>query len=342
MIMRNMLTVAAFAVALGSGDLAPHVHAQAQTPPAESPAAADSGSSGAEEAVSAANANVEQARNHFRLGIDSYRDGDLHTAMIEFKRAYAAAPSFRLLFNLGQVAAELRDYPAAERYFTQYLEESRGKLDDARKQTVESELAKVRTRIATLRVHSDLDGAELLIDDVLIGKTPLSEPIRIGTGSRRVSGRAPGHAPISQVIDAASGETVEVRLHFQPLPDARRAAAVSSTPPAADSGVSKPLLIALGAGAGAFAIAGGLFAYLASDDAADYRDALRRKTSPSELASLKDGATAKALAADVLLGAALVTAAVGGVVLLSGGKPDRKAAASLRIGPGSVSLRTQF
>ena len=89
-------------------------------------------------------------------------------------------------------------------------------------------------------------------------------------------------------------------------------------------------------------MAGGIFAYLAEDDAADYRDALRRKTSASELESLKDGAKAKALVTDVLMGAALVTAAVGGVVLLGGLRSDRKDSASLRVGPGHVTLTGQF
>ena len=320
---------------------APLQAARAEAEPAPDPAA-PAASSPAEEAVSAANANVELARQHFRLGIESYRDGDLATALIEFKRAYAAAPSFRLLYNLGQVATELRDYPAAERYFTQYLEESRGKPDDARKQSVEGELAKVRMRIATLKIHSDMDGAEVLIDDVLVGKTPLSEPIRIGTGSRRISARLAGHAPLTQIIDAASGETVDLELHFEQQPELARADVTPSATPSQEDELNKPLLIALAAGAGAFAVAGGIFAYLAEGDAADYRDALRRKTSSGELESLKDGAQAKALVTDVLMGAALVTAAVGGVVLLGGLRGERKDSASLRVGPGSVTLSGRF
>ena len=109
---------------------------------AETPAGAN--------AAAAANANVEKAREHFKRGIDSYRDADLATALIEFKRAYSTAPNYRLLYNLGQVSADLRDYPAAERYLTQYLEESHSSLDEARKQQVQEELAKVRARIAYL------------------------------------------------------------------------------------------------------------------------------------------------------------------------------------------------
>jgi hypothetical protein len=200
----------------------------------------------------------------------------------------------------------------------------------------------VRMRIATLKVSSDLDGAELLIDDVLVGKTPLYEPIWIGTGSRRITGRLAGHAPITQIIDAASGETVELALRFQEQAElAHPDLAVREPAPPEDS-LNKPLLIALATGAGAFAVAGGIFAYLAEDQAADYRDALRRKTSSSELDWLKDGAKAKAMVTDVLLGAALVTAAIGGVVLLGGLHSDRKDSASLRVGPGSVALSGRF
>jgi hypothetical protein len=292
-------------------------------------------------AAAAASANVEKAREHFKRGIDSYRDGDLATALIEFKRAYSTAPNYRLLYNLGQVSADLRDYPASERYLTQYLEESRNALEESRKQQVQEELAKVRARIAYLRLTSNVDGAEVLVDDVLVGRAPLNEPIHVSTGRRRITGRAPGHAPVTQIIDAAGGEDVSVSLHLQPISSNAEPTVVTQQV-YHRSGTRKPLLLGLAIGAGVLAAGGAVFGYLAESNAADYRSTLERKTSTSELKELADGAKTYALVADFLIGAALLTATVGAVVLISPDGESREPTAELRIGPGSLQLTKKF
>src|SRR5262249_42490426 len=124
----------------------------------------------------------EAARTHFKLGIDSYRDNDLPTALIEFKRAYAASPNYRVLYNLAQVSEELRDYPEAERYLNQYLHDGVSEIDATRKQQVENELAKIKLRIASLVLTTNVEGAEWFVDDVASGKAPLAEVVRVSAG----------------------------------------------------------------------------------------------------------------------------------------------------------------
>jgi tetratricopeptide (TPR) repeat protein len=304
-------------------------HAQA------APAATKSGDDGGQHVD-----DVEIARGHFRLGIDSYRDGDLETALIEFKRAYAAAPNFRLLYNLGQVSQELRDYPAAERYYAGYLKEGGAQLEASRKQEVEYELAKVRVRIASIAITCNLRGAEVFIDDVSVGKTPLKDPVRVSTGQRRVTGRLPGFAPITQVVDAAGGETVEVLLDFM----APRTAAAEPEPvhePAVESHVN-PLALTLAIGTGALAVGTGVVAALAATKAGDYRDALERKTSARELKSLQDAAKTRAAISDILLGATVLAAAGTVIVIWRDGMIEREGTASLRVGPGAVELHGSF
>lgn len=293
-------------------------------------------------AAAAATANVEKARQHFQRGIDSYRDGDLATALIEFKRAYSTAPNYRLLYNLGQVSADLRDYPAAERYLNQYLEESKNALDEARKQTVQEELAKVRARIAYLHLTSNVEGTEILVDDVLVARAPFQAPIHISTGRRRVTGRAPGHTPVTQIIDAAGGEDVSVTMQLQPIPSSAADRPAVAAPIYRRGGTRKPLLIGLAIGAGVLAAGGVVFGYLAESDSVEYREALQRKTSSSELKDLADGAKTYALVTDFLIGAALLTATVGTVVLMSADIETREPTTQLRVGLGSVQLSQQF
>lgn len=308
--------------------------ASVEKPTGETPAGAS--------ASAAATANVEKARQHFQRGIDSYRDGDLATALIEFKRAYSTAPNYRLLYNLGQVSADLRDYPAAERYLSQYLEESRNVLDEARKLAVADELAKVRARIAYVHLTSNVEGAEVLVDDVLVGRTPLQGPVHVSTGRRRITGRAPGHAPVTQIVDAAGGEDVPVTLHLQPIPSTLAERPAVTPPVYRRGGTRKPLLLGLAIGAGVLAAGGAVFGYLAESDAVEYREALQRKTNASELQDLADGAKTYALVTDFLLGAALLTATVGTVVLLSTDIEAKEHATQVRVGLGRIELSKRF
>jgi tetratricopeptide (TPR) repeat protein len=289
--------------------------------------------------------DVDAARTHFKLGIDSYRDSDLPTALIEFKRAYAASPNYRLLYNLGQVCQELRDYPEAERYFKQYLRDGAGEIDTARKQQVETELAKVKLRIASLVLTTNIENAEWFVDDVPSGHAPLADVVRISAGRHRIAAVGSGGARATKVVDAAGGETQVIEVTFTPaanaaLPAAAQSNQVASAAPAQKSSAA----LWMGIGTGALAVGAGVMGYLAYRDSANYQDALKRPTTPAELDSLAQGAKTKAIVTDVLLGATVVGAALTLYFVLDSGdeRDPQSAHASLRVGPGALQLTQKF
>jgi len=291
----------------------------------------------------AASEDVESARSHFKLGVDSYRDGDLTTAMIEFKRAYAAAPNYRLLYNLGQVSRELREYPEAERYFRSYLKEGGSEIEVARRQEVETEIAKVSARIASLVISTNESNAELSVDDVVVGRAPLADVVRVSAGQRRVSASLDSRR-VTKGIDAAGGETLVVELVLEAPEVAAPVLAPAPSAPVPEK--SHAATIGFAIGTGALGVGAGVMAYLAAHDASSYRSALERQTSEAELKSLSDSAKTKALVTDVLLGATLacgVTTLV--VALVNGGseeRPPEGATAQLGVGPGSLHLTGSF
>jgi tetratricopeptide (TPR) repeat protein len=295
-----------------------------------------------------AQGDVDTGRSHFKNGVDYYRDGDLGAALIEFKRAYAAAPNYRLLYNLGQVSHELLDYTNAQAYFQRYLSEGGAEIEAARRQEVETALAKIAARIANVQINCNLDGAELFIDDVSVGKSPLSEPVRVSAGTRRVSATLAGHPRITQVVEAAGGDTLVVKMEFPPL--AQEAPSLADSSIRVESSGPSPALW-LGIGTGALAVGAGVMAYLAYSDASDYRDAIHRKTTAQEVDSLHDRATTKALVTDILLGATVVGAAVTVFVALQGGDDEAEerptasrteARTELMVSPGSIGLSGSF
>ncbi|HET8940355.1 MAG TPA: hypothetical protein VFN67_43235 [Polyangiales bacterium] len=288
-------------------------------------------------------ADVEAARSHFKLGVDSYRDGDLTTAMIEFKRAYTAAPNFRILYNLGQVSRGLRDYPEAARYFRTYLKEGGMEVDSLRREEVENEIAKVTARIASLVISVNEPDAELFVDDVPVGRSPLADVVSVSAGRRRVVA-AVGGRRVTTVIDAAGGETLVIELKLEPKTAEPAAPSYASAPQQTTPEKSHTATIALGIGTGVLGAGAGVMAFLAAHDASSYRSALERKTDEAELESLQDSAKTKAFVADLLLGTAIACAVTTLVVAIMNGGEERapEASTAFDVGPGSVSMRTSF
>ena len=287
--------------------------------------------------------DVDAGRAHFDRGVEYVQDGDLRAALIEFKRAYVASPNYRVLYNLGQVCNELREYTEAQRYFQRYLSEGGDEIPAGRKRDVESILSKLSGRIATLVLSTNVAGAELFVDNVAVGKSPLNEPVRVSTGKRVISAAISGRPRVLQAVEAAGGETLVVRLDFSPnvreeVHPTPRAAAE----PSVRSGGTRPALW-LGIGAGALAVGTGVMAFLAAQDASKYDDAVHRKTTARELDELDSSATTKALVADILLGATAVATTLTVIFALQGdGGSERPPSARLRVGPGGLGLRGSF
>lgn len=174
---------------------------------------------------------VAEAQTHFKRGVELYEDGDLPAALVEFRRAYDLVPNHRVLYNLGRVATAQHDYAGALRYYRQYLADGGGQVAAARRAEVEGELPKLVGRVGHLRIMVDVAGAEVSVDDVPVGISPLAAPVLVNAGRRRVVASAPNLNAVARVVEVAGEETVTVSLALPvPRPSPHPVAAVA--PPA--------------------------------------------------------------------------------------------------------------
>jgi len=158
--------------------------------------------------------NVAEARKRYQLGLQLYEDGNYEAARIEFERAYALAPSFKILYNVGLVYRQLNNYVDALKSFERYLSEGKGEVPADRRAEVEKEVVELRRRIASVRVTANVDGAEIAIDDIAVGKAPLSEAVLINPGVRKITATFKGRIPATKSITVGSGEGLDVRLEL--------------------------------------------------------------------------------------------------------------------------------
>ncbi len=162
------------------------------------------------------------AREHFQKGLAAYEDQRFAEAADEFETAYKLSPAFKLLYNIGQVDVALGRSVEAVDAFDRYLKQGAGAIPTARKREVEDEIRKQRERIGTVVVRTSPEGAEVRIDGVLVGRTPLARPVSVNAGRHTVEALLSGHAALTREIDIAGkgSHALEMALQATPVPEA--------------------------------------------------------------------------------------------------------------------------
>ena len=302
-------------------------------------------------------AAAAEARSRYDRGKQLYEEGAYDAALIEFQRAYELAPSFRILYNIGQVYRQQNDYAGALKSYERYLAEGGKDIDAKRRTEVDGEIGQLRGRVATLQITTSVSGAEVSIDDVSIGRTPLAQPVMVNAGKRRVSAAKAGRVPVTKVVTLAGADALQVDLDLVE-PGAPPASAASGKAPA-PSAVGPPAVAPpprvpwIGwALTGAFAVGAGVTGALALKASGDLKNerndpAASRQNLDSERSKTKT----LALVSDVFSGAAVIA---GGVSLyftlrappreapLSASSPLELRSVKLGLGPGGVRVLGAF
>lgn len=201
-----------------------------------------------------------EAGKHFQRGVTMYNEADYRAALVEFRRAYEIAPNSAVLYNIGETYYQLQNYAAALVALGRYLSES-GPTAPHRRE-VEQTLDTLQTRVGKVAVTTTQVGCDVTVDDELVGKTPLDEPVLVSIGRRKITVLRDGRVIETRFVDVAAGDTVKVALSGGDA-TARPATSPGSTTTSSKSpGMSRVTLgwyitggfgaIAVGAGAAAF------------------------------------------------------------------------------------------
>jgi len=153
-----------------------------------------------------------EARRRYDRALELSDEGNYDEALLELQRAYALAPTYRLLYNLGVVSVAVHDYVKAIDYFNRYLVEGGTEIEPARVTEVQTQMERLRARTSSVRITVSAPNAEVSIDDVPMGKSPLGGPITINSGRHRISASLPGYFPATQVIELAGNDNKVVSL----------------------------------------------------------------------------------------------------------------------------------
>jgi hypothetical protein len=287
-------------------------------------------------------ASAAEASKHFDRGVKLVDDEDWAGALVEFERAYEIFPNYRVLFDIAQCRYQLHDYPGALKAFQRYLADGNDAIPPDRRAKVESDVDGLKGRVASLRVTSSVAGAEVSVDDAVVGTTPLSEPIAVSAGRHKITVRRQGWAAASREVALAGEEVSEVALDpISPAAAASMAAAPMEGPPRAGSGPTLlPAWVAFGLG-GAAAAAAAYFGVAALEDKNQLQGQCTGKVCPPSSQALISTSQRDALISTIGTSVAAAGVTVGVVYIALARREQAPSAphAGILLGPGWLGVR---
>lgn len=276
---------------------------------------------------------TEEARTHFAAGVALLQDPKApryEDAYREFKAAYAASPSYKILGNLGLCAMKIeRDAEAIEAY-EKYLKEAGPELSQAERDQAQRDLLTLKTGVVTITVSSNPPGA--YIEDV---RTPIEgNDVRNAYGQANAPltlGIRRGHHVITAHLDGYTDQRWEFEASGTTLPphEFTLEKPVVAVAPVAETTTSRPMptaayvsgAVTLGLVATGFVF--GIAAVSAHNDFNSVNDGLHQSQAQSD----KNRGQTFNIVADSCFGAAILGAALTTYFVLARPTVERPVAA---------------
>ncbi|HKQ69602.1 MAG TPA: hypothetical protein VJT73_09695 [Polyangiaceae bacterium] len=269
----------------------------------------------------------EEAKLHFQAGVNLLKDPDgarYEEAYREFRTAYSASNSYKVLGNLALCAMKLeRDGEAVDAY-QKYLEHA-AELDPGEVQQIKTDLATLKAGLVALTLNVDQPGVS--VSDVrlptrgdkitnLYGPyTEKSFQIGVRAGHHVVTIKLTGYDDFSWEFDAKSGAPVTKDIVLKKVEVA--ASAVTSPAPGAEPDLRRPepskgpqagFYIGL-ATTGAFAAGTVIVGLMALSNKSEFKD-VNNGFNPPSARDLEDKGKTLNLVTDLLLGGTVVAAGI--------------------------------
>lgn len=180
------------------------------------PASAQTASAGATASAPLAESLKGEARAAYDAGKLLFEDGDATGALAKFQRAHELSGDPRLLWNMAVCEKELRHYARAARYVASYLEAGQGKISAESRQSAEATRDALRAFYSELSLVGVPPGSRVSVDGSSVGTAPLTGPIPVDLGRRRIRVEAPGFEVFEQQLDVPGATPMSMKVALTP------------------------------------------------------------------------------------------------------------------------------
>ena len=167
-----------------------------------------------------------EAESLIRQGVELRAQKKDERALPLFEKAYQLSRTPRTAGQLGLVEMALGYFVDAERYLGEAVASPDHPWVAKNLATLKAQLATAKSQIGDLYVVGEPNGAEVLVNGKVVGKLPLSTPIRLDKGRAEVQVRAPGYVATTDMVTMVGGKREDRSYRLQ-----REAVAVAPPPP---------------------------------------------------------------------------------------------------------------
>ncbi|MDB4996950.1 MAG: hypothetical protein JWM74_4382 [Myxococcaceae bacterium] len=162
------------------------------------------------------------AKTDYETGKALLADGDSLSALVKFDAAYTKAKDPRLLWNMAVCEKNLRHYAKVITLLKRYEQEGATLLSSKDVQEAEDLVWALKALVATLKLDVNEAGASVYVDDELVGKTPLENPLVVDIGTRKVRVEKEGFTTFSKTLTVGGETPIVVKLE-KPMHEGRLA-----------------------------------------------------------------------------------------------------------------------
>jgi hypothetical protein len=280
-----------------------------------------------------------------------YAGAEYVLALVEFERAYQLSPNYRVLYNIGQVRIQLGRYARAFEALTQYVKEGGDTIDAERRAAVQKDIDMLAERTAKLTVRTNEPGANIQLDGVVIGVSPLAGPLIVDAGEHNIGVRKVGFYDRFQSITLAGRDARTVDFELVKFKQDGPAVVVERrTERQIVERPGRPLMWAGWAATGTLGIGAGVAGYFRVQKAQELES--KRTQYPvkqDDMQRTKRSAQTLFLAADLMGASAVVLGGISVYLTLSSSEKavnrvTRRAPGKVRVGisPKGVKLSGSF
>ena len=146
---------------------------------------------------------MAEARRHFEVGLAMLKERNFGAALTEFRESYALGHRPSALRNIAQCQREMHEYAAAFGSLELLLSAHGGELKPADRPAIQRALEELRQLTALVDVRVTPAGADVFVDGVKQGVTPL-ERMRVDAGTRKLRVTKAGFEPVEKTLEIVS------------------------------------------------------------------------------------------------------------------------------------------
>jgi hypothetical protein len=197
---------------------------------------------GAKSDAQAADDN-DRVRSLFREGAAAFQAGKQEEARQLLLEAWAIRQTYDVASSLAQVELELKLYAAAAQHLDFCIRNFAPVESEQTLQQVRKAFADVKMRVGAVNVSTDRSGAEVFVDSLGVGTSPLPALQFVEPGPHKLGARL-GAASTQQALNVEAGKEYTVQLKLgdeapKPMPGiAPASSGIEAPPPTSDVATS--------------------------------------------------------------------------------------------------------